>query len=106
MSKISKNKLAPNTYNSILESLISVLVSLNTKKDMTDLIDSLFTQTERLMLAKRLAIALLLDRGMNYKEISKLIKVSSVTISFVRNGIMKNNESYINLIKLFNELKI
>ena len=66
---------------------------------MEDLFDSLFTKTERLMLAKRLAIALLLERGRSYKDISRVLKVSSVTIGLVRNNIMKGNQPYSDLIR-------
>lgn len=99
MPKISKNKLDKAAYDFISGNLIAALANLSEKKDIASLLDSLFTQTERLMLAKRLAIAVLLERGLSYKRIGGLLKVSSVTIGFVRNGIMKNNDSYIRLVK-------
>ncbi|MEK7590474.1 MAG: Trp family transcriptional regulator [Patescibacteria group bacterium] len=107
MPKISKNKLDKNTYDFLSNNLICALTDLNNKKDVTSLMDSLFTQTERLMLAKRLAIAALLERGLSYKKISNLLKVSSVTIGFVKNGIMKNNNPYAQLInKIASKLSI
>lgn len=99
MPKISKNKLDKTAHDFLSNNLISALADLNEKKDMASFMDSLFTQTERLMLAKRLAIAVLLERGFSYKKISGLLKVSSVTIGVVRNSIMKNNDSYMQLIR-------
>lgn len=107
MPKISKNKLDKNAYEFLSNNLIDALADLNKKKDVASLIDSLFTQTERLMLAKRLAIAVFLERGLSYKKISSLLKVSSVTIGFVKNSIMKNNNPYAQLIsKIANKLSI
>lgn len=99
MPKISKNKLDKAAYDFISGNLIAALANLGEKKDVASLLDSLFTQTERLMLAKRLAIAVLLERELSYKKISGLLKVSSVTIGFVRNSIMRNNEPYMCLVR-------
>ncbi len=103
MSKISQNKLDPKINVAILEQLTASIANLKKDSEVAGLIDSLFTKTERLMLAKRLAIAMLLERGVTYPKISKALKVSSVTISFVRNSIMKNNEDYSQLIKSLNK---
>ena len=106
MPKISRNKLEVKVYESILNHLVGTLASLAKKEEINDLLDGLFTRTERLMLAKRLAIAALLEQELSYKEISKLLKVSSVTIGFVKNGIMKNNNNYDSLIKTIQKLKL
>ena len=103
MSRVSRNKLDSKIYAAILEQLDTSIASLTKAREIADLFDSLFTKTERLMLAKRLAIAILLERGVTYPKISKTLKVSSVTISFVRNGILKQNEDYSALIKLLNQ---
>ena len=99
MPKISKNRLEKTVYDAILRQLIVAFKQCLNEKTLEDLFDSLFTKTERLMFAKRLAIAVLLERGLNYKDISRLIKVSSVTIGLVRNNIMKNNQPYLDLVK-------
>jgi uncharacterized protein YerC len=99
MPKISKNKLDKAAYDFISSNLVGALAELDERKDVASLMDSLFTHTERLMLAKRLAIAVLLENGLSYSKISGLLKVSSVTIGFVRNGIMKNNTPYMDLVK-------
>ncbi len=99
MPKVSKNKLDKSAYAFIDGNLVAALSNLADTKQMANLLDSLFTQTERLMLAKRLAIAVLLERGLSYKKISSMLKVSSVTIGSVRNSIMRNNDPYINLVK-------
>lgn len=107
MPKISKNKLDQNTHLFISNNLITALADLKEKRDIAGLMDSLFTRTELLMLSKRLAIAVLLERGLSYKKISGTLKVSSVTIGFVRNAIMKNNNLYTQLVgKIASKLSI
>ena len=99
MPKVSKNKLDKAAYAFIDSNLVAALSNLVDIKQMANMLDSLFTQTERLMLAKRLAIAVLLERGLSYKRISGMLKVSSVTIGYVRNSILRNNGPYVRLIK-------
>ena len=103
MSKVSRNKLDSKIYSAIIKQLTASVINLKKDSEVAGLFDSLFTKTEILMLAKRLAIAMLLERGITYPKISSALKVSSVTISFVRNSIMKDNENYSRLIKLLNE---
>ena len=106
MPKISRNKLQAEDYKAILNSLIVVFANLGNNRDVAELFEKLFTRTEKLMFAKRLAIAMLLERGLNYAEISKKLKVSSTTIAFVRNGIMREGSVYERLIKKLNGLNL
>jgi uncharacterized protein YerC len=105
MPKISRNKLDDKAYQAILNQLHYAFARLGNDKEIADLMDNLFTQTERLMVAKRLAIAMLLEKGLTYPEISQILKVSSATISFVRNGVMKYNENYQKLIQALQKLR-
>jgi len=106
MPKISRNKLDPKAYTAILRHLDGALADLNSNQEITGLMESIFTNTERLMVAKRLAIATLLEHGWTYPEISQTLKVSSTTISFVKNSVMKNNDNYLKLIRLLQKLKL
>lgn len=105
MPKISRNKLDPKAYAAILKHWDNALADLRSNQEITGLMESIFTNAERLMVAKRLAIATLLEQGWTYPEISRVLKVSSTTISFVKNRIMKNNEIYIKLIRLLQKLR-
>lgn len=50
---------------------------------MEEYIFDLFTPTERIMFAKRLAIAALLSQGLPYKVIADKLKVSTSTVARV-----------------------
>jgi uncharacterized protein YerC len=48
---------------------------------------AVLTPTEIIALEKRLAISVLLARGMSYRAIGKILDVTPVTISAVKRGI-------------------
>ena len=99
MSKVSKNKLPTATGELILDQLAEAFARLSQKEGVLQLLDSLITKTERIMFTKRLAIAVLLERGITYTRISKILKVSPVSVGFVKNNILKGNSVYAILIK-------
>ncbi len=98
MPKVSRNKLDKATYDEILRRLAATFAEVRTPGEIAELLDGLFTKTERLMFAKRLAIAVMLERGISYSAISRALRVSSVTIGFVRNGVLRENAHYAKLI--------
>jgi len=53
---------------------------------------ALFTSSEITMIEKRIAIPLLLTRGLSYREIRRAIDVSPATISFVKHQFTKRPE--------------
>ncbi len=53
---------------------------------------TLFTRSEIVMLEKRLAIPLLLNQGLSYKEIGRMIDVSPATISSVKHHFTKKKK--------------
>ncbi|EKE12532.1 MAG: hypothetical protein ACD_13C00191G0028 [uncultured bacterium] len=50
---------------------------------MANFFDEFLTPTEQIMLAKRMAISLLLAKNYNYQDISDILKVSNGTIAEV-----------------------
>ena len=61
--------------------LVDALFKTKTKKNLTLLVEDLFTDEETLDLAQRLKIADCILQDKTYEEIEKLIPVSSSTIS-------------------------
>lgn len=59
------------------------MIGINNKDDAQAIISDLLTPTERVMVVKRLAVAFLLTQGYQYREISKILRVSLPTISSV-----------------------
>lgn len=67
----------------ILRQFYRLLADLRHPGEVKQFLTSFMTQTERLVFAKRLAIAWLLEQGQSYEEIGKALNVSSATISSV-----------------------
>jgi uncharacterized protein YerC len=83
MSQVSKYPISNEIYERIINLLFKTVADMNTKKKVSDLFEEFLTPTEHIMLAKRLAIGLLLAKGFKYREIAGTLKVSITTIGSV-----------------------
>lgn len=83
MPQVSKNPVRKDTEKKIRKAFIKALVDIRSEREMERYIFDLLTPTERIMLAKRLAIAALLIEGLPYREIAERLKVSTATIGRV-----------------------
>ncbi|OHB22427.1 MAG: hypothetical protein A2939_02600 [Parcubacteria group bacterium RIFCSPLOWO2_01_FULL_48_18] len=77
-----------------MNQLFRSLIRVQNEKEAAEFLNDFFTLTEKRMLAKRLAIAVLLHAGANYKEINALLKVSHTTINRVSNAIALGGKAY------------
>lgn len=83
MTQVSKYPLSKAVEQRIFEMFFQTIIDLKTSTDVTAFLEDFLTPTEKMMLAKRLAIAVLLAKGYQYREISKTLRVSLPTISDV-----------------------
>jgi uncharacterized protein YerC len=81
MVRVSKNKINKEIYSKINSQFVSSLMCLDSKKKSLDFIDELFTQSEKVMLAKRLAIIIMLKEGLSQYAIWKALNVSPATLT-------------------------
>ena len=80
------------------------LADLRTEKDVSKFLEDLLTPSERIMLGKRLAIAVLLDKGYDQRTIHTIMKVSVSTVSSVNYWLKHQGSGYrIVLSKLKNQ---
>ena len=84
MTQISKIPLDKKTEIKILQNLELILAKLGKREEMGDFLFSLLTRTEKLMLAKRLAIVILLKEGISQTTISSVLKVTRATVSRIQ----------------------
>lgn len=84
MPQVSRKPLPKDLYNEIIGELWWVLTNIKNDKEMARFLGDLFTPTEKLMLAKRLAIANLVLRGWNWRDICDFLHVSSSTVVNVK----------------------
>lgn len=83
MPQVSKYPLAKDTekrlYQLFWETVANLKDSIKAEEFFTDLL----TPTEKVMLSKRLAIAVMLIKGYDYSSIKSILKVSPTTIGAV-----------------------
>lgn len=98
MSQISRYPISKQIADRIFEIFLSTLVNIKNKEEANEFISDLLTPTEKIMLAKRLAIAFLLEKNYDYRAIQKLIRVSSGTIASVNLTLHLGSTGYKKLI--------
>ena len=100
MTQLSKNPLSRETNQEIQATLWWLLARLGNDSEIKIFLNGLLTKTEKVMLAKRLAIAFLLNRGYNYRAISDVLKVSTTTVGRIKESVDKTDSYGIFLTKL------
>jgi uncharacterized protein YerC len=85
--QISAKSLPRQLAQSILHQFQLVIKELKTDQECEVFLRDFLTDTERVVLAKRLAIAGLLKQGKSYEYIKDQLNVSSATISTVADNL-------------------
>lgn len=94
MSQVSNYPVPASVADRIFSIFIKSLVSVKNKKEAQKLIEDLFSPAERIMLSKRLSIAFLLMRGYEYRQISRLLRVSLTTVASVNGQLRYGQGGY------------
>lgn len=81
MPHISSEKLDEDIIHKIFSQLVRTLEKASDKRATKYLASELFTHTERIMLAKRLAAILLVDKGVPQHVVADQLHMSISTIS-------------------------
>ncbi|OGG14920.1 hypothetical protein A2875_03085 [Candidatus Gottesmanbacteria bacterium RIFCSPHIGHO2_01_FULL_46_14] len=94
MTQISKYPLRKEIENRMLEVFLDSIGMVKTREHVQKLIDDLFSPTERVMLAKRLSIALLLLKKYDQRTVARILNVSLGTVNKVSLALQKGNGGY------------
>lgn len=94
MTQVSRRFLQKQVEERILDLFWASLSSLSTKKDVAIFLEDLLSTTEKIMLAKRLAVAFMLLKGYSYPSINNRLKVSDPTIWNVKLGLTHRGKGY------------
>lgn len=91
MTNVSKNPVKKIVQNKIEDQFTSIIVNLKNKKQANLFLNELLTESESVMLFKRLAIIFMLSEDFPPSVISRTLKVSRDTVLriykvFARNG--------------------
>lgn len=79
MVRVSSNPIPSHVLNRIGLLLAREIASIRSKQKAEKFIDAFFTDTERIMLAKRFAVLISLEQGVSYNTISDVLHVSPST---------------------------
>ena len=94
MSQVSKYPISKEIADRIFEIFLTTFTHLKDKGEADQFISDLLTPTEKIMLAKRLAIAFLLEKNYDYRAIQKILRVSTGTITTVNISRNLGSEGY------------
>jgi len=83
MTQVSRIPLRKEVEQRVYEVLMESVAAAKSHDTVNRLLDDLLSPTERLMIAKRLSIALLLYKRYSQRTISKWLKVSLTTVNKV-----------------------
>lgn len=93
MTQVSRRVLNKQVAEQIFETLWEAISQVRDKQEIQIFLNDLLTPTERIMIAKRLAIAVLLLKQHDYETIKDFLKVSGETISKI-SLILKMNQGF------------
>ena len=95
MPHVSSKKLSPRLLEKLFVKLLAILGRAQDKNTLSLVTNELFTSTEKIMLAKRIAIILLLANHLPQHRIANVLKVSPSTIAKTSLGIEIGKYKYI-----------
>ncbi|MBI2637684.1 MAG: hypothetical protein HYW88_02175 [Candidatus Sungbacteria bacterium] len=94
MPQISRVQLSKEIQGEIFTTLLTSFVQVTDGRTMEKFLDNLLTPTEKVMLAKRLMVAILLQRGHPEGLISTMLKLSRTTVHTVKKEVARHGEGY------------
>jgi uncharacterized protein YerC len=94
MTHISKYKLSKKLESELMENLTIVLASIAKKDEMNYFLNALLTDTEKVMLAKRLALIIMINEGYNDSQIANTLHLTRITVAKTRYFFESRGEGY------------
>ncbi len=81
MPQVSKRRIDPKVEKELQNSLAYIIKDLKTKDEVNEFLSSALTDTERVMVAKRVLTAYLLENGVEESQIAQTLKLTNSTIT-------------------------
>lgn len=95
MPKVSHHQLPPHVYQKLF-TLLPVIINIAGSAGQADsFVNTIFSTSEKTMIAKRLAIILMLTKGKTYAQISAKLKVSHSTIGKMAELVAGSNQQFL-----------
>ena len=94
MPRVSRKVLHPTVKAKIQELLLDCISRCRDQKTSAGFIDDLLTDTEKVMIAKRIAVALMILKGYPSLDIEETLKVSGQTVWMMRAWLSAKGKGY------------
>lgn len=101
MPRVSKNPLSSEMRQEMTGAFFRTLVKISDDTFLRRFLDDLLSPTEKLMLSKRLMVAILLQRGYSYRAVCSALKMSKTTVHLIQRELLKSGEGYRKVFQLF-----
>ncbi|MBI4091980.1 MAG: hypothetical protein HY427_02140 [Candidatus Levybacteria bacterium] len=105
MARISKHRLDKKTYMQVLDTLDLVLGKMR-KNEVREFLFSLLGKNERIMLSKRFAAILLLERELSLGEVSRRLKLTKQTLIRLKRTQKIKNQGFSLAVRKVNQDKM
>lgn len=99
MAQVSKYPISKEVEKRIFEILLKTIADLRSAGEIDEFLQDFLSPVEKIMLAKRLSIAVLLAKGYDYAEIRKILRVSPPTIAQVAISLKYAGRGYKNVVE-------
>jgi len=107
MAQVSRHPLSPTIYKRIFEIFFESVLQIKNREQAEEFFADFLTPTEKIVLAKRISVAVLLAKDYDYREIRRIIHVSPPTIAAVSASMKYTGRGYQQVVeKLLKEEKI
>lgn len=103
MSQVSKKVLPNHVKEELFKNFWDLLASIKDPREIKIFIEDFLSPTEKIMLAKRIAISILLAKGYNHRSISRILKVSTTTVASIAKFLNLKTPGYQLLIKKYSQ---
>ena len=94
MGQISKYPIHKSVEKRMFEIFVTTISYLKNTKEVEEFLYDFLSPVEKIMLAKRLAIAVLLAKGYRYPSIIGILRVSPATIATVSLSLKYSGDGY------------
>ncbi len=94
MSRVQSKKIPKNEKQELLNEFWSLVVLLKTREEIENFFRDLLSESETIMLARRIRVAKMLLQEKSYEDISKGMQMSHITIANVHKWLQGRNEDY------------
>lgn len=94
MAQVSNYPVHKKVEARIFEVFKTTIASLRHDEEIDNFLEEFLSPVEKLMLAKRLSIAVLLSKGYSYPQISRVLRVTPSTIASVSLNLKYSGKGY------------